>query len=88
MAAHFSLAAAIAITIHYLKLRLFRYVDFSEYNLLILIYMTGIILTGGKSSRMGRNKAFLKINGDVIIERIVRLFKEIFDEVILGNQLS
>lgn len=45
--------------------------------------MTGIILTGGKSSRMGRNKAFLKINGDVIIERIVRLFKEIFDEVIL-----
>ncbi|MFZ3064206.1 MAG: NTP transferase domain-containing protein [Nitrospirota bacterium] len=26
--------------------------------------MTGIILTGGKSSRMGRNKAFLKINGD------------------------
>lgn len=45
--------------------------------------MTGIILTGGKSSRMGRNKAFLKINGDVIIERIVRLFKELFDEVIL-----
>lgn len=45
--------------------------------------MTGIILTGGKSSRMGRNKAFLKVNGEVIIEKITRLFKELFDEVIL-----
>lgn len=32
---------------------------------------------------MGRNKAFLKINGEVIIEKTVRLFKEIFNEVIL-----
>ena len=62
---------------------LFRYIDFSEYNLLILINMTGIILTGGKSSRMGRNKAFLKVNGEVIIEKITRLFKALFDEVIL-----
>lgn len=45
--------------------------------------MTGIILTGGKSSRMGRNKAFLRLNGEVIIERTVRLFKTLFDEVIL-----
>lgn len=45
--------------------------------------MTGIILTGGKSSRMGRNKAFLKLNGEVIIEKTVRLFKGLFDEVIL-----
>src|SRR4030067_2689864 len=62
---------------------LFRYIDFSEYNLLILINMTGIILTCGKSSRMGRNKAFLKVNGEVIIEKITRLFKALFDEVIL-----
>ncbi|MBI3353729.1 MAG: molybdenum cofactor guanylyltransferase [Nitrospirae bacterium] len=45
--------------------------------------MTGIILTGGKSSRMGRNKAFLRLNGEVIIERTVRLFNDLFDEVIL-----
>lgn len=45
--------------------------------------MTGIILTGGKSSRMGKNKAFLKVNGEVIIERTVRLFNDLFDEVIL-----
>ena len=56
---------------------LFRYIDFSEYNLLILINMTGIILTGGKSSRMGRNKAFLKVNGEVIIEKITEIKESI-----------
>lgn len=45
--------------------------------------MTGIILAGGKSSRMGFNKALIEINGLKIIERTVNLFKEIFDEIII-----
>ncbi|MBI3399161.1 MAG: molybdenum cofactor guanylyltransferase [Deltaproteobacteria bacterium] len=45
--------------------------------------MTGIILAGGKSSRMGFNKAFIDIDGKPIIHRTVDLFKELFDEIIL-----
>lgn len=47
------------------------------------IEVTGIILAGGKSSRMGRNKALLDFGGRSIIERTVDLFKSIFPEVIL-----
>lgn len=46
--------------------------------------MTGIILSGGKSSRMGgRNKAFLNVEGERLIDRNVRLFKSLFDDVII-----
>ena len=45
--------------------------------------MTGIILAGGKSSRMGTNKAFLTVGGERLIDRTVRIFKDIFHEVIL-----
>ena len=45
--------------------------------------MTGVILSGGASKRMGRNKAFLKVNGERIIDRTVRLFKDIFDDVMI-----
>jgi molybdopterin-guanine dinucleotide biosynthesis protein A len=42
------------------------------------------ILAGGKNSRMnGKNKAFLKINGTFFIRRLVKLLKEIFEEVII-----
>lgn len=44
---------------------------------------TGIILAGGKSSRMGRNKALLDFGGRSIIEHSADLFKSIFPEVIL-----
>ncbi len=45
--------------------------------------MTGIILSGGKNLRMGTNKAFIEVNGERLIDRTVRLFKDIFKEVIL-----
>lgn len=45
--------------------------------------MTGIILSGGKNIRMGTNKAFIKVDGERLIDRTVRLFKDIFEEVIL-----
>ncbi|MCL4549854.1 MAG: molybdenum cofactor guanylyltransferase [Bacteroidetes bacterium] len=45
--------------------------------------ITGIILAGGKSSRMGVNKSFLKLGSQTIIERITDLMKSIFTEVII-----
>ncbi|MFH2013141.1 MAG: NTP transferase domain-containing protein [Pseudomonadota bacterium] len=37
--------------------------------------MTGVILAGGNSKRMGTNKAFLKINGQRMIDQTVDIFK-------------
>jgi len=45
--------------------------------------ISGIILSGGKSIRMGENKAFIKVDGHPIINRICDLFKELFQEVII-----
>lgn len=44
---------------------------------------TGIILSGGKSARMGKNKAFLQVGGIPIIQRIYSLFEELFEEVLI-----
>jgi molybdopterin-guanine dinucleotide biosynthesis protein A len=44
---------------------------------------SGIILSGGKSSRMGKNKAFIEIDGVPIVERIHNLFKTLFSEVVI-----
>jgi molybdopterin-guanine dinucleotide biosynthesis protein A len=44
---------------------------------------TGIILAGGKNLRMGRNKAFLEVNGRRIIDRTKDLFGEVFDEILV-----
>jgi molybdopterin-guanine dinucleotide biosynthesis protein A len=45
--------------------------------------ITGIILAGGKNLRMGKNKAFLEVDGERIIDRTKNLFLELFDEVLL-----
>ncbi len=45
--------------------------------------MTGIILAGGKNLRMGRNKAFLEVEGERIIDRTRAIFVDLFDEVLL-----
>jgi len=45
--------------------------------------VTGIILSGGKSSRMGGNKSLLKIGDTTIIERVRDLMKSLFSDVIL-----
>lgn len=44
---------------------------------------SGIILAGGKNLRIKLNKAFLKINNERIVDRIVSLFNNLFDEVII-----
>jgi len=45
--------------------------------------MTGVILSGGKSSRMGMNKAFVEIEGKRLIDRTMATFKEVFQEIII-----
>lgn len=45
--------------------------------------MTGIILSGGRSSRLGMNKAFLEIEGERLIDRTVKKFRGLFSEIIL-----
>ncbi|MEH7111020.1 molybdenum cofactor guanylyltransferase [Neobacillus niacini] len=42
-----------------------------------------IILSGGKSSRMGTNKALLKLNEKTTVERMVDTLKVYFDDIIL-----
>jgi FdhD protein len=44
---------------------------------------TGVILAGGRSSRMGSNKALLPYRGGLFIESIHRLLRTMFPEVIL-----
>jgi molybdopterin-guanine dinucleotide biosynthesis protein A len=47
------------------------------------ISISGIILSGGRSIRMGENKAFLEIEGTPIINRIHNVFKRLFEEIII-----
>lgn len=47
------------------------------------ITITGIILSGGKSSRMGQDKSFIRIKGERVIDRVVQLMKNLFEKVII-----
>ena len=54
-----------------------------------LYQYTGVILAGGKSSRMGSNKAFSKLNNKSLIEYLIEVFKEQNYEIIIsGNKLE
>lgn len=45
--------------------------------------ITGVILAGGKSSRMGTDKALVKLNGTPLIERIAQTLRDVFERVII-----
>ncbi len=45
--------------------------------------ITGVILVGGKSRRMGRDKAFLDVAGKSLFERVLEVFRESFDRIVL-----
>ena len=45
--------------------------------------MTGIILAGGKNTRMGATKSFLTINGTRLIDIILKVYRDIFSEIII-----
>ena len=47
--------------------------------------MTGIILSGGKSSRMRTDKALLKFGDITVIEIVTDKMKQIFNEVIIST---
>jgi len=45
---------------------------------------TGVILAGGQNTRFsGTNKAFIRVGGKRILDRIYGVFEELFEEVIL-----
>src|SRR5271170_2975223 len=45
--------------------------------------VTGLILCGGRSKRMGRPKAFLPFAGSTILEHLLATTRDIFNEVYL-----
>ncbi len=47
------------------------------------IPMSGVILAGGKSSRMGQDKAFLRFGKGTMLESLARLMNSIFEETLI-----
>lgn len=45
--------------------------------------ITGLLLTGGASSRMGQNKALLDIDGKKLIERVVQALSAVTDTILI-----
>jgi molybdopterin-guanine dinucleotide biosynthesis protein A len=45
--------------------------------------MTGIVLSGGENRRMGRDKAFLMLDGVPFIEHVLRVLRGIFPRIII-----
>jgi len=47
--------------------------------------VTGVILAGGKSSRMGRDKATLKVGGVPLFERVLGVMRTLFPTVLIAG---
>ena len=45
--------------------------------------VTGVILAGGKSRRMGQNKAFLRLGNNTLIGHVIKCLKSFTDELLL-----
>ena len=50
--------------------------------------ITGIILAGGKSSRMGKDKGFLELNGKTFMSHIIEALKPVVKEIIVVSNAS
>jgi molybdopterin-guanine dinucleotide biosynthesis protein A len=53
-----------------------------------LMTITGIVLAGGRSTRMGQDKASLPIGGETMVERVVRVAGSVADELIVVTRLT
>jgi molybdopterin-guanine dinucleotide biosynthesis protein A len=47
--------------------------------------VSGIVLAGGRSSRMGKDKTLLSINAETLIERTVKELSKAVDEIIIAS---
>ena len=45
--------------------------------------MTGLIIAGGKSIRLGQDKRFMKLGGRTCVERVLDAYDRLFDEVLI-----
>ncbi len=45
--------------------------------------ISGVVLTGGKSSRYGTNKAYVKISGTPMILKVIKVMRELFRHIVL-----
>ncbi len=45
--------------------------------------ITGVILAGGKSSRMGQNKALMTLGGKRLVDRVLEVMRAVFDTLLL-----
>jgi len=50
--------------------------------------ITGVVLAGGQSRRMGKDKRFLEWNGQTFLDRVCGILKDIFEEVIVVGALQ
>lgn len=50
-----------------------------------MVKATGVILAGGKSRRMGVDKAFLAVGCEAMIERVAIELAKVFDEVLISG---
>ncbi len=49
---------------------------------------SGIILAGGRSSRMGRDKTLLMVENETLIERTVKELSEVTDDIIIASNAT
>lgn len=45
--------------------------------------VSAVILAGGKSSRYGTNKAFVKVDGIALIERVAEVLRSVFEQIVI-----